>query len=112
VNGKTLDALVADLKLDRVDVVKVDIEGAEMDALRSADHIMRNFRPAFVLEYGMNTWPVFGATADDLRELAADRGYIVKIYDLASGRPVDPPRETWSSGYANLLLLPREWVSR
>jgi FkbM family methyltransferase len=112
VRGQSLDSLVSDLKLDRVDVVKIDIEGAEMDVLRSAEVVMREFRPAFVVEYGVNTWPAFGATAEEFRALAAERDYEIKLYDPETDRPVDPGSEAWASGYINFLLLPREMMDR
>jgi len=41
----TIDRLVVDLKLAKVDFVKMDIEGAERNALRGARETMRRFRP-------------------------------------------------------------------
>jgi len=41
----TVDKLAAELKLDRVDFIKMDIEGAERNALRGAAGIIRQFRP-------------------------------------------------------------------
>ncbi len=41
----TIDQIVAELKLDRVDVIKMDVEGAECRALRGARETLRRFRP-------------------------------------------------------------------
>lgn len=41
----TIDNLVAELKLDRVDFIKLDIEGAEVRALRGASATLARFRP-------------------------------------------------------------------
>jgi FkbM family methyltransferase len=41
----TLDSLVADLKLDDVDLIKMDIEGAERRALMGAAGLIKRFRP-------------------------------------------------------------------
>jgi FkbM family methyltransferase len=41
----TLDALVASLKVDRVDFIKCDAEGADVDILRSGEETLRRFRP-------------------------------------------------------------------
>lgn len=109
--GKSLDAVVTEQGLDRVDVEKVDIEGAELDVIRSAVQVMKELRPVIVVEYSTNTWPKFGATAEDLLRLAADRGYAVKLYDLARCRLIEPPPGLWNSGYANVLLLPNDRVA-
>ena len=41
----TIDALVARGDVDRVDFIKLDIEGAELRALRGAEATLRRFRP-------------------------------------------------------------------
>jgi len=41
----TIDALVAELGLPRVDFIKMDIEGAEPNAVRGASHTIQAFRP-------------------------------------------------------------------
>ena len=41
----TIDILVADLGIERVDFIKMDIEGAERNALRGAVQTIRKHRP-------------------------------------------------------------------
>jgi FkbM family methyltransferase len=41
----TIDALVSTLSLDRVDVIKLDIEGSEIPALRGADQTITRLKP-------------------------------------------------------------------
>jgi FkbM family methyltransferase len=45
----TIDNLVAELKLDRVDFIKMDIEGAEQRALAGARGILSRFHPRLAL---------------------------------------------------------------
>jgi FkbM family methyltransferase len=44
-----IDTLVADLKLEKVDFIKMDIEGAEVNAVRGARETIRRFRPRMAL---------------------------------------------------------------
>ncbi|MCP5115235.1 MAG: FkbM family methyltransferase, partial [bacterium] len=41
----TIDQIVSDLRLPRVDLIKLDIEGAEREALKGATQTLREFRP-------------------------------------------------------------------
>jgi len=45
----TIDTLVSELGLERVDFIKMDIEGAEPNALRGAAQTIRRFRPRLAL---------------------------------------------------------------
>lgn len=45
----TIDRIVSELKLDRVDYIKMDIEGAEAEAIEGAQDTIRAFRPRLAL---------------------------------------------------------------
>lgn len=49
--GTTLDAFVAEQGLERVDVVKIDVEGAELSVLRGAGAVLAAHHPKVVLEF-------------------------------------------------------------
>ena len=54
----TIDKMVADLKLPSVDFIKMDIEGAEVDALAGAEATIRNHRPtvSVATEHTADIW--------------------------------------------------------
>ena len=45
----TIDKIVAELKLPRVDFIKMDIEGAEKPAIKGASNTIQRFRPRMSL---------------------------------------------------------------
>lgn len=49
IHTKTLDQAVTERMLDRVDFVKMNIEGAEIKALEGAERTIRQFRPHFAI---------------------------------------------------------------
>lgn len=106
--GRTLDNVVEELSLPKVDVVKIDIEGAELDVLKSANNLLSKFRPIVITEYGTNTWPKFGATPEDLRDLAKTHSYSLFLFDESKNVPVPVNESTWLSGYTNIVLIPEE----
>lgn len=48
--GLPLDDLVAKVALRRVDLVKIDVEGAELEVLEGAQRVLREFRPSLFVE--------------------------------------------------------------
>lgn len=66
----TLDRFVGERALDRVDFIKMDIEGAEELALRGAPEVMRRFRPVWsIASYhtGYDGYPQHPRLAEILR---------------------------------------------
>jgi FkbM family methyltransferase len=49
VSTQSIDDLVASSKLERVDFIKLDIEGAELMALRGAEQTLKEFRPRLAI---------------------------------------------------------------
>lgn len=72
----TLDSVIQELSLDRVDVVKIDVEGAEVQVLHGAANILRQYRPVVVMDIDSQR------TAADYAEVLQQEGYQVQ----ASGR--------------------------
>lgn len=81
-----LDAMLADL--ERVDVVKMDIDGGELRALRGMQQLLRRYRPTLFFEFSPYTLRRFGACEPEalLAEVVAT-GYRLQAIP-ASGEPV------------------------
>ncbi len=78
----TIDQLAASLKLPRVDFIKMDIEGAERNALRGARDVIRRFKPRLAISsYHLKGDP--GAISTLVWEFRPD--YLVDSKDYVEG---------------------------
>ncbi|HYD85375.1 MAG TPA: FkbM family methyltransferase, partial [Opitutus sp.] len=69
----SLDGLWSAVPLLRPLIVKVDVEGAELDVLRGATHLLHRLRPTLLL----SVHPQFGVDVAAIREFLALMGYAV-----------------------------------
>lgn len=105
---KRLDTLVAEEGLPRVDVIKIDVEGAEMRVLQGAQHTLQTFRPLLIVELSDRTLRMQGATSSQVRSFLRDAGYRLYRFDENSGLPTlweEWPGFVWGE---NILAIPEE----
>jgi len=73
--GFKLDTLVLDLlRLGRVDVIKIDAEGAGVEVLEGALEVLRRFRPKLLIEVRRSTYP-------RVMRILGGLGYVVEELD-------------------------------
>lgn len=75
VKVERFDDLPPEITAVRADLVKVDVEGAELEVLRGMEAFVAAHRPAFVLELHPDMLPLFGATVGDVLTWLEQRGY-------------------------------------
>jgi FkbM family methyltransferase len=76
----TLDDYIRDIQLSAPNYIKLDIEGAEINALRGATNTLRS-GTVILCELHPYAWPEFGTSFDDLLRLIHDSGRNVKYLD-------------------------------
>lgn len=106
VQVQKLDALLAQLKT--LAFIKIDIEGGEIDCLRGAMRVIDTYRPVISVEYGHQSYSVYGNTKWTLFDLCDELGYT--LYDMFLNRLAS--RQIWGSAvdsiYWDYLMVPRE----
>ena len=75
VRGRPIDHVIAELGLQRVDVIKVDVEGAEYLVLRGLRETLRRFHPKVVMEVVPAQLANMNATVEDVVSLMNELGY-------------------------------------
>lgn len=70
-----LDDFIKSHKIPKVDVIKLDIEGAELAALKGAKETIRRFRPIILLEVNEETCQAAGYPSRTLVDYLSEIGY-------------------------------------
>jgi FkbM family methyltransferase len=75
VRGRRIDDVVEELGLERIDVFKVDVEGAELIVLRGASDSIRRFHPRLILEVVPRQLANMGTSVEELESFVWSLGY-------------------------------------
>ncbi|MGW5638164.1 FkbM family methyltransferase [Streptomyces sp. NPDC003832] len=115
VEGTTLDALAE--TLDRVDLVKIDAEGADLDVLLGAEELLRTRRPHLVVEFWPRGLKRLGRDPHLLYDLASRHRYTLTVNHRGRPRELHRSRADFVAytreldrrnyGYANVLATPK-----
>jgi FkbM family methyltransferase len=71
----TLDGLCEPAGLDRLDFIKIDVEGAELGVLQGAEQVIAKFRPALLVEIEARHTARYDYGPQDVADWLARRGY-------------------------------------
>ena len=114
VKAMRLDTIMADYGLAKVDFIKIDVEGAELEVLRGAEQVLRSYQPIVMVEVTRHH--------DEVARLLHEYGYQlsahpeiltggIKQNDVSGGKwfaPTKPsPRDTsWPRNIAQNATKP------
>ncbi len=71
-------------------VIKIDVEGAELQVMQGAMRTLREHRPVVIFEHGLGSANAYGTSPRDVFELLAEAGGY-RIFDLDGGGPYALP---------------------
>lgn len=88
VNMVTLKSLMEFIEFDKLNLIKCDIEGAEMQFFQGGTHILEQYKPAIICEIEEKHTKEFGYIPDDLFSLLKSLDYRPFKYTLHELVPV------------------------
>jgi FkbM family methyltransferase len=104
VEAISLDEYAEKKNIQRISVVKIDIEGSEMLALRGMVKIIEKFRPRILIELKEETVAASNYRVVDIEEFLINTGYEKYIINEQGNVSNDLKRQ--SKDYHNYLFLP------
>lgn len=82
----SLDAIVKDLALPRVDFIKIDVENYELNVLKGSLDILKQYHPIILIEVD-NTWLArYNCSYEDILSFLGSLGYEQVVLDQCSFR--------------------------
>jgi FkbM family methyltransferase len=107
VRQTTLDHLCAELGLESLDTIKIDVEGFEVEVFRGASDTLRRFRPLVYGEFNNGWMPQRGVTFHDAWAMFAPLDYRCFSFTgrLRLVERINPPHDL-----GNVVLIPEEKV--
>ncbi|HOX84317.1 MAG TPA: FkbM family methyltransferase, partial [Chryseolinea sp.] len=76
---KVLDDMMSELKITRLDFIKIDVEGAEMLVLKGSKEVIKKFRPAVMIEINDATYEAAGYSVADVKSFFKELNYSLHI---------------------------------
>lgn len=75
IDVERLDDIIEDFLLNRIDVIKIDVEGSELPILRGALKTIEKYKPKLIIEINEETFIAGGYHKSDVLELLRKCGY-------------------------------------
>lgn len=107
---ETIDGLVERLGLQRIDLIKLDVDGNELEILKGATKTLSRYQPLIVMELCPYQHDQHTGSFSDLIQLVSEAGY--SLFDISSDKlisadPVQVEKSIpWGTG-KNVLLRKR-----
>lgn len=98
----TLDLWVKEKKISRIDFIKIDIEGAELECFKGSVDVLKNYRPIVVMECYEQYCRRFGYCVTDVVHFMAGLDY--KMYQYEESQWIAFPNEIEHLGILTDLL--------
>jgi FkbM family methyltransferase len=113
VEVRTLDDVLDDAAIERVDVIKIDVQGYEVEALKGMRGCLARHCPVVVFEYDAWAWGEANAQVSEASDILLAAGYSLFTLDFQADRDPQPLRAgTALPGLVELMAVHPASVGR
>ena len=109
VEVQTIDAYISEKKIPRLDLIKLDIEGAELNAFLGAKQTLSTLRPVLIFEVVRSALQKNGINLGEIESLLITLGY--KIFSIDEQTAHLTPKSIIETKDGNVVALPTERLS-
>lgn len=102
----TLDRFIEDNDLAQVDLIKIDVEGAELPVLKGASNVLGRFHPYLIIEIQDEASEQAGYKAADILELLEQLDY--RFYTIGRKAKLTSLSAATLRPFQNVLCVPAE----
>ncbi|HEV7416276.1 MAG TPA: FkbM family methyltransferase, partial [Tianweitania sediminis] len=101
---RTLDGFVSAAGLQKIDFIKIDVEGFEMNVLRGGREAIQRFRPSIIMEFDYDR---HGEQSGEFAQFFADNRYeVLHCRSIGQHLVTSPFDFSFQPKERNLLCLP------
>jgi FkbM family methyltransferase len=105
----TLDKYVNDHGISRLDLIKIDVEGAELRAFQGAENTLKTLRPALIFEIVKSALKKNGIDSEEIESFLVQRNYKLFSIDEETAHLVPTRLSEMRDG--NAVALPSENIA-
>src|SRR3990167_2074877 len=103
---KTLDKLIQETKMKQIDAIKIDVEGAELTALKSGLRTLKLLKPLLLMELSDRTLTKQGSSSNQIWKLLTRLSYIIYEFNQSSGK-LREARQKKNYDGENIIAIPQ-----
>src|SRR5262249_38007051 len=104
VSVRTLDNWSTEVKVERVDFIKLDVEGAELSVLKGASRLLARTQPVLLVEVAQIRTAAWGYQAVEIVRSLENLGY--ECFDVLDGGRLGPATHI-DQKEMNVVAIPR-----
>jgi Methyltransferase FkbM domain len=79
--AKVRTDLLDNIVSERIDLIKIDVEGAELQVLRGAVNTIRKSKPVIIFEHGYGAAEYYGTTPEQVYDLLTECGLHLSLME-------------------------------